>query len=354
MSVSGRAADDGGDLRVERSYALACATYLLGRNEFVAARLLARSLSSGNWVFRLKRRASGPDAVVKLQRIPRRVMARACYVAKSLPDLAPRVLAAAGRRCLMRLAANAGDVKAQELFRAACPDIRGALILEYVPARVLSHYPSEHGTRACIASALALMHTVRVRSRQLWFWGADLDSTMAAMASLYTESEGLLNPARALRLRDAMICARAKALRHRFGFGDRHLSLCHGDLVWSNLGCTGDGRLVVFDFDNAGIGDPALDLALFAAGAGLASEQELEFLELYLDVHQRRRSDPNFLDRYFGYRSIATVITALTAFLGGVAYGRASKQSRSKLVAHLDCAIGIVTGAPRAYSGAQS
>lgn len=84
--------------------------------------------------------------------------------------------------------------------------------------------------------------------------------------------------------------------------------LCHGDLRWHNL--LDDGARVAFvDFEHAGRGDPALDLAMMAARTPLTLHVE----HALLDAIVARRRDKSFLDRYFALRPLVALVAGLAA-----------------------------------------
>lgn len=63
--------------------------------------------------------------------------------------------------------------------------------------------------------------------------------------------------------------------------GTTRRTLCHHDLHPLNLLFEGDGRLWLVDWEYAGLGDPAFDLASYASQHGLDSRQRARFAAIY-------------------------------------------------------------------------
>jgi cytidylate kinase len=89
---------------------------------------------------------------------------------------------------------------------------------------------------------------------------------------------------------------------------ERVRALCHGDLRWHNL-LDDKERIRFIDFEHAGRGDPALDLAMMTARTPLSLHVEHALLDEVL-AHRRDRT---FLDRYFGIRPLVALIAGLSA-----------------------------------------
>jgi len=77
---------------------------------------------------------------------------------------------------------------------------------------------------------------------------------------------------------------RAKAIADRIEHrrGDYHLVPCHNDLLAANF-VGGADRTWIVDWEYAGMGDPAFDLANFAVNNGLDEDGDAELLEAYGD-----------------------------------------------------------------------
>lgn len=89
---------------------------------------------------------------------------------------------------------------------------------------------------------------------------------------------------------------------------DRVRTLCHGDLRWHNL-LDDSERVRFIDFEHAGAGDPALDLAMMTARTPLPLHVEHALLDGIL----AQRRDRTFLDRYFGLRPLVALIAGMSA-----------------------------------------
>lgn len=70
------------------------------------------------------------------------------------------------------------------------------------------------------------------------------------------------------------------ARRIRAALGERPLAPCHNDLLAANFVHAGE-RLWIVDWEYAGMGDPAFDLANFAVNNGLDEDGDRELLELH-------------------------------------------------------------------------
>lgn len=90
----------------------------------------------------------------------------------------------------------------------------------------------------------------------------------------------------------------------------RVAAFCHGDLRWHNLMRYRDTVRLV-DFEHAGIGDPAVDLAMMVNRTPLSKHDELRLLDAYLG----RIRDRGFLDRYFAVRPAVALLGATEAIL---------------------------------------
>lgn len=126
--------------------------------------------------------------------------------------------------------------------------------------------------------------------------------------------------ASALKRAEAHVEARLAARDLR-----RVRALCHGDLRWHNIvvdlppkpgrtRAVADAaapRLALVDFEHAGIGDPAADLAFMAVRTPLSDVEELAVLDGWLSA----RKDPDLLDRYFALKPLAGLLGAAAGAL---------------------------------------
>lgn len=111
------------------------------------------------------------------------------------------------------------------------------------------------------------------------------------------------------------------------------LALIHGDFQSSNMLVGDDGRLVVFDWELAQIGDPREDLGYFKAVAQAAppdlTDSE-EFCARYRDLTGLDESQVN--PAVLGYFSILGVVGTVRRLLGG---GAAVARGENQLLASL-------------------
>jgi len=88
-------------------------------------------------------------------------------------------------------------------------------------------------------------------------------------------------------------------------------ALCHGDLRWHNMRYVDHG-LKLLDLELAGLGDPAVDIALMVARTPLSDSEATEFLSVY----QAHRSDETLRARYAWVLPVVSLVSALSAVLG--------------------------------------
>jgi thiamine kinase-like enzyme len=85
--------------------------------------------------------------------------------------------------------------------------------------------------------------------------------------------------------------------------GARPLAPCHNDLLAANF-ITGGGRTWIVDWEYAGMGDPAFDLANYAVNNGLDGDGDDALLAAYgsdeLDVHVLQRFLSDFREAMWG------------------------------------------------------
>jgi cytidylate kinase len=86
--------------------------------------------------------------------------------------------------------------------------------------------------------------------------------------------------------------------------------LCHGDLRWHNVLIDAETTQFV-DVEDAGVGDPAIDLAMMTCRTPLTWPEELTLLEQY----ERERPDIRIVERYFAIRDSVGLLCALGACL---------------------------------------
>ncbi|MCK6552330.1 phosphotransferase, partial [Myxococcota bacterium] len=87
----------------------------------------------------------------------------------------------------------------------------------------------------------------------------------------------------------------------------------HGDLRWSNARFTADGARLV-DFEHAGLGDPALDLALLTWRSPLSPDVEARFLDVYT-AERSPRAASRLRARYDALLPLVAIASALAALL---------------------------------------
>jgi len=91
----------------------------------------------------------------------------------------------------------------------------------------------------------------------------------------------------------AALAERAVATLQTVPSGAGRLAMCHNDLVAENIIETSGGRLMLIDWEYAGVGDPFFDLAVVIRHHGLGEPLARGFLEAYLqrtataDQHER-------------------------------------------------------------------
>jgi thiamine kinase len=111
-----------------------------------------------------------------------------------------------------------------------------------------------------------------------------------------------------------------------------HHTLCHNDLLASNLLTTDEGRLYALDWEYAAMGDPYFDLAVIVEGNELDEHQSELLLKTYLDDTR----DDNLLNvrkRLFHSRVIYCYLTLLWYVLQNETYGGMENTCEEKIAA---------------------
>jgi thiamine kinase len=148
-----------------------------------------------------------------------------------------------------------GDVEARLLVTEWIDVIDGSLPLPGARAR------------ATVARALAKLHAI----------AAPQDLRVVDFARQALELEEALPP---MRGQEGLHEAAADIFRALRGGRPRQV-LCHHDLNPLNLLFDRDGRLWLVDWEYAGLGDPAFDLASYASQHGLGSRERARFAAAY-------------------------------------------------------------------------
>ncbi|MEW5848319.1 MAG: (d)CMP kinase, partial [Myxococcota bacterium] len=123
----------------------------------------------------------------------------------------------------------------------------------------------------------------------------------------------------------------------RFSF-TRVRTLCHGDLRWHNLHVHDDVIRLV-DLEHAGMGDPAVDLALMACRTPLDVHEELCLLDGYLSA----RTDAQLLDRYITVKPAVALLGAVDAVMDLVRIARADQRVVRDAGAHVQRRLPHIT-----------
>ncbi|MFH1810333.1 MAG: (d)CMP kinase [Pseudomonadota bacterium] len=250
------------------------------------------------------------DAILKVRADPGWDVKREAWAlrqagARSTPEL----LATVRIQDLMERAIRRRDLDTACALDGGLGDL---LLLRWCPGHLTSSAISDAGM-ASVGRAIADLHVRRPRSgpRSL------LPSSPRALSALARDlvqqvSDRELLPSTGLaRVQRAATAAR----RHlettvRATTWHRVRTLCHGDLRWHNMLLQGS-RVWLLDLEHAGIGDPALDLALMACRTPLSSHDELRVLDAYLACTRA----PGLLDRYFGLKPLVGVVAALAGVI---------------------------------------
>lgn len=251
--------------------------------------LFAASTPAGAVVLKVRVDADD-DATAEAERTARLAdVAAPRLLAHTHPqELAERAWAARNKKALAALDRRAG----------------GILVLEHVSGAPPSRITDDNA--AAIAAAIARVHGSRVRlpparlpehPRQAW-------SDAEAMLGLVEAGV----PAVLVRdLQKALAALRPSSKRDLPRPERRPV---HGDLRRENVLVDGASARLI-DLEHAGLGDPAADLAAFAARAPLDDNEEYLLLEAYLG----RGPSGSFLERYFALKPALDVAGAAADLL---------------------------------------
>ncbi len=281
---------------------------------------LSGSRSGSSFVFRA--RGSGQTVVVKLTLAG---SSREFLAARWFPNLAPRVLAHATFRELIHSAIDRGEFRfARELDRGFLT----CVALEEIPGAPLPAWPTNEALRRA-ARAIATLHGCGVKRGVPDLAMPSRPTALHALACEYLREvtrAGWLSTRARRAVRRAVDAAEARARRSFKRSRLREIRRpCHGDLRLENILDDGESARLI-DFDHAGIGDPAVDLAMFVSRNPLSKSQALRVLDAYAEVSP----DRGILDRYFGLAPLVAITGALGALLDlrDVELGRRSVTDR--------------------------
>ena len=149
-----------------------------------------------------------------------------------------------------------------------CDPARRLLVTRWVEAPAPGRGLRGPGELAVVARTLALLHALPARS----------DLRTVDFATQARALERTLAPAR-----DAAAALRTRADEVFARLQSQPVSpvLCHHDLHPLNLLWSRTGRLWLVDWEYAGLGDPAIDLASFASQHGLDAGRRTRLAEVY-------------------------------------------------------------------------
>ncbi|MBI4817541.1 MAG: phosphotransferase [Deltaproteobacteria bacterium] len=192
----------------------------------------------------------------------------------------------------------------------------GVIVMDFVEGAD----PDDRDRAKSAAAAVAELHSTRARrgpdfgcpssAHLIYGYAADLAKRIVRQQMLVERDR--------VRLTRVMEIAARRV--ERLGLGPRaRRSLCHGDLRWHNMKML-DGCVRLVDFEGAGLGDPAVDLALMTCRTPLEEREEVELVDAYLSA----RRDDSFLDRYVRVLPLVSLVSALSA----VVVGRTGTRAR--------------------------
>lgn len=225
------------------------------------------------------------------------------------PGLAARLLAHAPAHTLRERAATAADWRA---LRALDLPVGHVMLQRRVPGLpVLLPTDAQLGA---VARCVAGVHRPVRGGGPALVTGSHPDTHVRLAGQCVAE----LLATTSVDARTSMLLQRA--LRHAVAHQQRALrrfpyarvrTACHGDLRWHNM-VWHRGGCVLVDLEHAGVGDPAVDLALMACRTPLSLHEELTVLAEYLE---HRRRDRTFAHRYFAFKPLLGVLCATQAVL---------------------------------------
>lgn len=246
------------------------------------------------------------DAILKIAGEPHRSVTREIFGLQALPrGVGPRLIAHASPHVLRERAARA---RAWDALLDLDLPVGHCLLLE----RVDGAWPAKRSEDDVmqVGRMLARLHRDDVRDGPRMLTGSHPGAIHRGAEDAFAElaSLGCVDAGTMRALRSAM-----GVLRQQLDSAPdvaRVRTLCHGDLRWHNVLRAGE-RFLVVDLEHAGIGDPAVDLALMAVRTPLTRHEELCLLDAYLGS----RRDKGFLERYFLVKPLLGVLGAMEAVL---------------------------------------
>jgi Ser/Thr protein kinase RdoA (MazF antagonist) len=246
--------------------------------------------------------AAGGPLIIKIRRDPLDDGSREAWGLRRAEGLGPALLAEATVAELRGQAAGAAAGRALSL------DVGGVLVLEALDGRALSGAFLSEETLEQTGRLLARLHQLPTdRTARAPAIGSSPSVLEASVVELLDVAKG----ARAAPALVRGLWARWRALRGTLTGHKAARVLCHGDLRWHNMLSTPQG-LRLIDFEHAGLGDAAFDLALFSARTPLSRHEELAVLDAYLDERPR---DGALLDRFFLLKPAAELVGALAGWV---------------------------------------
>lgn len=142
----------------------------------------------------------------------------------------------------------------------------GICLRRFIPGRAWSESDfAKRGNLKRLAGVLRTLHDLPA--------GA-IDFDPLAAAKRYTEQVDTPEARR--------ICKRAEQLSSLIDSARQQRALCHNDLVCDNIVVAAGGKLMLIDWEYAGVGDPFFDLAVVVQHHRLREDLRRWFLEAYL------------------------------------------------------------------------
>ena len=246
---------------------------------------------------------------IKLRSRPEGDVFREQSALEYLPDgLAPRCLGLLSHQALLEEALRQKDIKSIGQLDLPVGD---GIVLEYIQGKPVEP-PFTDAQMEKIAQSILQLHShspERFPSLQFPYRPGAL---LRVIRDLYRELQhrGLLHPT-ILKVLKKAIQQLTKIEESLPGKWPRIRQLCHGDLRWHNLLWNEKGEICLVDFEDAGLGDPAVDLAMMACRTPLSWFDELRLLETYT----WHNPDKAFTDRYFAIRPFVGMMCSLAGIL---------------------------------------